>query len=77
MGKIELKVENAIKDEKLEELASHPSDITEERIEKSLNYNELSNEEKKAIDEFNEKLDVVTAALEKDCLLCRNATQLT
>ena len=32
--------------------------ITEEKIEKSLNYDELTAEEKKAVDDFNAKIDV-------------------
>ena len=54
---MELKVEQAKEDKKVEELALE-SKVTEEKIEKSLNYDELSNEEKKAIEEFNEKIDV-------------------
>lgn len=53
---MELKVENK-GDEKVAELAKQKK-VTEERIEKSLNYDELTAEEKKAIDEFNAKIDV-------------------
>ena len=53
---MELKVENK-DDEKVVELAKQKK-VTEERIEKSLNYDELTAEEKKAIDEFNAKIDV-------------------
>lgn len=53
---MELKVENK-EDEKVAELAKQKK-VTEERIEKSLNYDELAAEEKKAIDEFNAKIDV-------------------
>lgn len=53
---MELKVENK-DDEKVAELAKQKK-VTEERIEKSLNYDELTAEEKKAIDEFNAKIDV-------------------
>ena len=52
---MELKVENK-DDEKVAELAKQKK-VTEERIEKSLNYDELTAEEKKAIDEFNAKID--------------------
>ncbi len=56
MSVMELKVENK-GDEKVAELAKQKK-VTEERIEKSLNYDELTAEEKKAIDEFNAKIDV-------------------
>ena len=56
MSVMELKVENK-DDEKVAELAKQKK-VTEERIEKSLNYDELTAEEKKAIDEFNAKIDV-------------------
>ncbi|MBR6949757.1 MAG: toxic anion resistance protein [Bacilli bacterium] len=49
----------AKEDEKVTELVeSDVKKITEEKIEKSLNYDELTEEEKKAVDEFNEKIDV-------------------
>ena len=54
---LELKVENK-EDEKVTELVSSEKKITEEKIEKSLNYDELSEAEKKAVDEFNAKIDV-------------------
>lgn len=54
---LELKVENK-EDEKVTELVNSEKEITEERIEKSLNYDELSEAEKKAVDEFNAKIDV-------------------
>lgn len=54
---MELKVEQKAEDKKVAELALE-SKVTEEKIEKSLNYDELTNEEKKAIDEFNAKIDV-------------------
>lgn len=56
MSVMELKVENK-DDEKVAELAKQKK-VTEEKIEKSLNYDELTVEEKKAIDEFNAKIDV-------------------
>ena len=52
-----LKVENK-EDEKVTELVNSEKKITEEKIEKSLNYDELSEAEKKAVDEFNAKIDV-------------------
>ena len=45
-------------DENIKELAEETGKITEEKIEKSLNYDELSKEEKKAIDDFNKEIDV-------------------
>ena len=57
MATLELKVEKK-EDEKVVELAESNTKITEEKIEKSLNYDELSVEEKKAVDEFNDKIDV-------------------
>lgn len=57
MAMMELKVENK-KDERVDSLVNDNKKITEEKIEKSLNYDELTKEEKKAIDEFNSKLDV-------------------
>ena len=57
MATLELKVEKK-EDEKVVELAESDTKITEEKIEKSLNYDELSVEEKKAVDEFNDKIDV-------------------
>ena len=58
MSALELKVESAKEDKKLNELAESTEKVTEEKIEKSLNYDELTEEEKKAVDEFNEKIDV-------------------
>ena len=54
---LELKLENK-EDEKVTELVNSEKKITEEKIEKSLNYDELSEAEKKAVDEFNAKIDV-------------------
>ena len=45
------------KSKKVEDLTNETK-ITEEKIEDSLNYDLLSKEEKEAIDEFNEKIDV-------------------
>ena len=56
MEELELKVgkkeevENLVKEEGVK--------ITEEKIEKSLNYDSLTAEEKKAVDEFNEKINI-------------------
>lgn len=57
MGNVaELKVAAKLSDEKVEKLTE--GEITEEKVEKSLNYDELTPEEKQAVDEFNEKIDV-------------------
>lgn len=58
MSALELKVETKKDDKKLSELAESTEKVTEEKIEKSLNYDELTEEEKKAVDDFNEKIDV-------------------
>ena len=60
MSNLELKVAKKIDEEKIEGLVN-TSEITENKIEKSLNYDELSAEEKEAIDEFNKKLDITDA----------------
>lgn len=57
MATLELKVEQK-EDEKVKDLIKSDSKITEAKIEKSLNYDELSTEEQKAIDEFNAKIDI-------------------
>ncbi len=57
MSNLELKVAKKIDEKSIEGLVSE-KEITENKIEKSLNYDELSKEEKVAIDEFNEKLDI-------------------
>ena len=56
MSAIELQVEKK-EDEKVLELAKEEK-VTEEKIEKSLNYDELTEEEKKAVDDFNKQIDV-------------------
>ena len=58
MAVLEMKVK-AKEDEKVTELVeSDVKKITEEKIEKSLNYDELTEEEKRAVDEINKKIDV-------------------
>ena len=57
MAALEMKVK-AKEDEKVTELVNSEVKITEEKIEKSLNYDELTKEEKEAVDEFNAKIDV-------------------
>lgn len=56
MSAIELQVEKK-DDEKVLELAKEGK-VTEEKIEKSLNYDELTEEEKKAVEDFNKQIDV-------------------
>jgi len=57
-NKMELKVDKALEEKKVDALVDEAEKITEEKIESSLNYDELSTEEKKAVDEFNSKIDV-------------------
>ena len=54
----ELKVQNKLSQKQVEEITVDAKKVTDEKIEKSLNYEELSKEEKKAVDEFNAKIDV-------------------
>lgn len=56
---MELKVENKLTKEEALKLTNNVSNISNEKIEKSLNYDELSKAEKKAVDEFNKKIDVM------------------
>jgi len=58
MNGLELKLESAKTEEKVEGLVNSTGEMTEEKIEKSLNYDLLTKEEQKAIDEFVEKIDV-------------------
>ena len=57
MSNLELKVEKKIDEKSIEGLVN-AKEITDNKIEKSLNYDELSKEEKAAIEEFNKKFDV-------------------
>ena len=61
MSNLELKVKEKVDEKSIEGLVNE-KEITEKKIEKSLNYDELSKEEKEAIDEFNSKLDINDAA---------------
>ncbi len=56
---LELKVEKQMDEESVKELVNE--NVSEEKIEESLNYDALSDSEKKAIDEFNEKIDIYDA----------------
>ncbi len=57
MNGIELKLEPS-DNVKVDNLVQEGEKVTDEKIEESLNYDLLSDEEKKAIDEFVEKIDV-------------------
>ena len=53
METLELKSAKAMGEKEFEELTEHSKNITNEKIEKSLNYDELTKAEQKAVDEFN------------------------
>ena len=57
MSNLELKVAKKIEEKDIEGLVNE-KEITDKKIEKSLNYDDLSKEEKEAIDEFNKKIDI-------------------
>ena len=59
---MELKLEKASSTIELEGLANATKNISEAKIEKSLNYDVLTDEEKKAIDKFNSEIDVYDQA---------------
>ena len=56
---LELKVEDKLKEENISNLTQNSKEVTDEKIEKSLNYDELSESEKKAVDEFITKIDIM------------------
>ena len=59
MEELELKVAQEPKKEEVEKLVEESNGkVTNEKIEESLNYNSLTQEEKNAVDEFNTKIDV-------------------
>ena len=58
METIQVKTKIVKEDEKVEELINSNEKVTNEKIEESLNYDLLTNEEKEAIDEFNKKIDL-------------------
>ena len=60
MAALELKVEK-VENEKVTELVNSETKITEEKINKSLNYDELTEAEKKAVDDFNKQIDIMDA----------------
>ena len=57
MNNLELKVEKKVEESSVENLVNDTK-VTDEKIEESLNYNALSEEEKKAIEDFNSKIDI-------------------
>lgn len=58
MDNLELKVDTKLNKEELENSVVLQENVTEEVVEESLNYDNLLPEEKKAIDEFVQKIDV-------------------
>ena len=58
MGNLELKVEKKVDEKEVGSLVNDSEKVTDERIEKSLNYDSLSKEEKEAIEKFNEQIDI-------------------
>jgi len=57
MNNLELKVEKNV-EESVEKEIVETGKLTDEKIEKTLNYDLLTKAEQKAIDEFNEKIDI-------------------
>ena len=57
----ELKVNKEVNRTEVESLAQESKKVTDEKIEKSLNYDLLSQEEKDAIEELNQKINVEDA----------------
>lgn len=55
---LELKLESKMANEKIEKELLKEENVTEEKVESTLNYELLSQEEKNAIDEFCTKIDV-------------------
>ena len=62
MDNLELKVDEKVDKKIVETSLLDGQEISENKIEKSLNYNELSIAEKQAIDDFVKKLDVTNTA---------------
>ena len=58
MDDLELKVEKSLDAESVETMVNNASQVTNEGIEKSLNYDSLTKEEQEAIDEYNKKINV-------------------
>ena len=57
----ELKVEKKVEESQVADLVTNVKEVTDEKIEESLNYDSLSEEEKAAINEFLKKIDVEDA----------------
>ena len=58
MSGLELKVEKKMEEKDVNAIVGGTQSVTNEQIEKSLNYDALTEEEKRAIDEFNAKINV-------------------
>lgn len=58
MANLEIKVEDKKMDESIVTELTTSKEVTDAKIEKSLNYDELTEAEKKAVDEFNSKIDI-------------------
>ena len=59
MENLELQVKEEVKKETVDNLVNEAKEnVTNEKIEESLNYNSLTEGEKAAIDEFNKKIDI-------------------
>ena len=58
MEELELKVKEEVREEVAKDLVEEGQNVTNEKIEQSLNYDSLTKEEQAAIDEFNEKIDI-------------------
>ncbi len=58
MEGLELKLESSKVEKEVENLVTSEDKVTEEKVEESLNYDLLTDKEKKAIDEFVSKIDV-------------------
>lgn len=61
MEELELKVNKELNKAEVESLAQESKKVTDEKIEKSLNYDLLSQQEKDEIEEFNKKINVEDA----------------
>ena len=57
MNNLELKVEKKIEEESIKDIVNE-KEVSDEKIEKTLNYDLLSKEEQDAIEEFNKKIDI-------------------
>ena len=62
MDNLELKIDEKVDSKKIETAILDGNTVSENKIERSLNYNELTLEEQQAIDSFIEKLDITNTA---------------